>query len=289
VSNGPFIFLGAFASLALSWLGLVLAPQLQLGSETPQRIEDLNLTYPAARAGLAQQGAEIYRQLGCNHCHSQQVQQESVAFGVRLNELGETPDAVYAALVKAGAATGIDAARTLAAKAPVVLFEGLDADRAAFLSKTVADAGAKAEVIFQNLGADIARGWGVRLSASQDYLFDSPVLTGDRRAGPDLANLGARLPENYATPWKFASTNTVEELREWHFKHLADPRSVTPSSTMPAYTWLFEKRGDKTVPSSQAEALVAYLLSLRQDVPLANAPLPRPVPAPAASTNAPAK
>ena len=58
---------------------------------------------------------------------------------------------------------------------------------------------------------------------------------------------------------------------------------------MPAYTWLFDKRGDQLVPKPQAEALVAYLLSLRQDVPLANAPLPRPAPAPAASTNAPAK
>lgn len=289
MSNGPFIFLGAFASLALSWLGLVLAPQLQFGSEVPQRIEDLNINYPAARAGLAQQGAEIYRQLGCVHCHSQQVQQEAVTFGVRLNELGETPDAVYAALVKIGAAAATDAAKTLAGKAPVVLFEGLDANRAAFLAKSVADAGAKAEVIFQNVGADISRGWGVRLSVAQDYLFDNPVLTGDRRNGPDLANVGARLPENYATPWKFASTNTVDELRAWHLKHLADPRSVSPSSTMPAYTWLFDKRGDQLVPKPQAEALVAYLLSLRQDVPLANAPLPRPAPAPAASTNAPAK
>jgi cytochrome c oxidase cbb3-type subunit 2 len=42
--------------------------------------------------------------------------------------------------------------------------------------------------------ADIDRKWGVRRSAPRDYLFDRPVLLGQRRLGPDLANVGKRGP-----------------------------------------------------------------------------------------------
>jgi cytochrome c oxidase cbb3-type subunit 2 len=40
--------------------------------------------------------------------------------------------------------------------------------------------------------ADIDRKWGVRRSAPRDYLFDRPVLLGQQRLGPDLANVGKR-------------------------------------------------------------------------------------------------
>ena len=40
--------------------------------------------------------------------------------------------------------------------------------------------------------ADIDRKWGVRRSAPRDYLFDRPVLLGQERLGPDLANVGKR-------------------------------------------------------------------------------------------------
>ena len=56
-------------------------------------------------------------------------------------------------------------------------------------------------------GPDIERGWGKRRSVAEDYLFDSPVMLGSRRVGPDLANVGIRQPD-----------------ANWHLLHLYDPR-----------------------------------------------------------------
>jgi len=289
MNQGPFIFLGCFAAMALSWFGMVLGPQLQWGGALPVRLEETSALYPSARPGLAQRGAEVYREQGCNQCHSQQVRQESVVFSARLNGMKDDGDAttVAAELVRFGLAADLKAAAQLIAKAPVVVEENISAERASVLASKLSDAGANAGPTFSNLGADLARGWGVRFSAAQDYLYDATVMTGDRRHGPDLANIGARQPEHFAASWKFASTNGVDELRAWHFKHLADPRSVSPGSTMPSYKWLFEERGGKLHPKTDAEALVAYLMSLRQDVSLPSAPLPAPPPSPAAATNAP--
>lgn len=291
MNQGPLIFLGAFASLALSWLGLVLGPQLQFGADKPQKIEEINAMYPAARSGLAQQGAEVYRRLGCNQCHAQQVRQEGLEFGARLTAPGEKLDDVAKALVKMGVATDLAAAKTKLGTLPLTLGERIELRQAEFLVKHITDADGKAEITFKNLGPELDRGWGVRFSAAQDYLFDETVLAGSLRTGPDLANIGVRAPERFAAPWKFTSTNTLAELRAWHFKHLNDPRSVAPGSTMPAYRFLFDTRTTGTVPTRDAEALVAYLMSLRQDVSLPNAPLPRvarAMPAPVA-TNSPAK
>jgi cbb3-type cytochrome oxidase cytochrome c subunit len=42
--------------------------------------------------------------------------------------------------------------------------------------------------------SDIDRKWGERRSAPRDYIFDRPVLLGKMRMGPDLANVGHRVP-----------------------------------------------------------------------------------------------
>jgi cytochrome c oxidase cbb3-type subunit 2 len=65
-----------------------------------------------------------------------------------------------------------------------------------------------------------------------------PALIGNRRQGPDLMTAGLRLP------------------RDWHRRHLMDPRSVAPASRMPAYAHLFGP-GDP-----RGEALLDYLASL---------------------------
>jgi cytochrome c oxidase cbb3-type subunit 2 len=110
---------------------------------------------------------------------------------------------------------------------------------------------------------DGARGWG-RPSTPGDYAYDTPHLLGTMRTGPDLFNVGARLPS-----------------AEWHLVHLFNPRAVVPESIMPAYPFLFEVKaaaGPKDVivplpapfaPSAgvvvarpDARALVAYLLGL---------------------------
>jgi cytochrome c oxidase cbb3-type subunit I/II len=55
-----------------------------------------------------------------------------------------------------------------------------------------------------------------------EFVYDHPFQWGSRRIGPDLHRIGGKYP--YL----------------WHVRHLQDPRSTTPQSIMPAYTWLFE-------------------------------------------------
>ncbi len=62
--------------MALSWLGFVMAPTLQLGDLQPTNtvvVTGLSSVYPNAESGTAHQGAEIYRAEGCGDCHTQQV------------------------------------------------------------------------------------------------------------------------------------------------------------------------------------------------------------------------
>jgi cytochrome c oxidase cbb3-type subunit 2 len=152
--------------------------------------------------------------------------------------------------------------------------------------------GAKAQLCILPAGPDIARGWGRRRSVAEDSLFDSPVMPGSQRVGPDLANVGVRLPD-----------------ANWHLLHLYAPQHQVKGSTMPPYRYLFQRRkierrpspdalvlppplapppGYEVVPRPEATALAAYLVSLRADVPLFNAPMTLPgAAATPAGTNAP--
>lgn len=143
-------------------------------------------------------------------------------------------------------------------------------------------------------GSDVKRGWGPRFTVAQDYLQDYPVMLGNLRLGPDLMNVGARLPDE-----------------QWHLKHLYNPRLVVAGSVMPRYSFLFEERqlkpGQKPprdaldidlavtknraiIPTEDARYLAAYLISQRAVAPLFESPLPgaRTNAPPAGGTNAPA-
>lgn len=119
--------------------------------------------------------------------------------------------------------------------------------------------------IFSN---DVQRGWG-RPSYPSDYIYDSPVLLGTMRTGPDLANVGLRLPD-----------------RNWHLLHLYQPRALNSWSIMPSFRFLFllkdhaeandtvvnvpevfVLKGKVVVAGEDANNLVSYLLSLKRDFP----------------------
>ena len=87
-------------------------------------------------------------------------------------------------------------------------------------------------------GSDIARGYGVRASVARDYVLQKPVLLGDRRIGPDLANYGAR----------------AKELGAVHAAIKHDGQ----------FTFLYTG-AKQEVATERAVALAAYLQSLRQD------------------------
>jgi cytochrome c oxidase cbb3-type subunit II len=105
-----------------------------------------------------------------------------------------------------------------------------------------------------------------RPSAASDFKYQTPELLGSERTGPDLTNIGVRQPSSV-----------------WQYIHLYNPRAVVPESIMPSFGWLFEvvdrapagmtavplptayapMRG-VVVPTHRAEALIAYLASLKQ-------------------------
>jgi cytochrome c oxidase cbb3-type subunit 2 len=85
MNYGPLIFLGVFLTLASSWCGLVLIPQLQFGRQTAVKIEETGEMYPPVRPGMAEQGEEIYRANGCIYCHTQQVRTEGFGADILRN------------------------------------------------------------------------------------------------------------------------------------------------------------------------------------------------------------
>ena len=103
--------------------------------------------------------------------------------------------------------------------------------------RTLNATGAKAQLWIVPVGPDLARGWGKRRTVAEDFLFDSPVMPGSQRVGPDLANVGVRQPD-----------------ANWHLLHLYAPRLQVKGSTMPPYRFLFEKRRIRLQPSPEALA-----------------------------------
>ncbi|ADV61368.1 cytochrome C oxidase mono-heme subunit/FixO [Isosphaera pallida ATCC 43644] len=138
-----------------------------------------------------------------------------------------------------------------------------------------------------SIGGDIARGWGLRPTLPGDLMFESPPLLGGNRNGPDLTNVALRRPDP-----------------NWHHRHLFYPRSESPNSIMPSFRHLYEYRkivgqpsqdvlktrdpqgnlipwdfkglpaqlkpakGYEIVPTDDAKALVAYLMSRDQTTPV---------------------
>jgi cbb3-type cytochrome oxidase cytochrome c subunit len=277
------LFLTGFLAMSASWAGFILAPQLQLGRESMEPVTGGSELYPQPRPGLAAQGAAVYRANGCNQCHTRQVQQVGVTTDVILTEVGTN----QAQVLSAFKLLGLSLADNPLTGLPRDLLRGVDKKTADFAQKTLEDAGAKASVQVRATGPDIARGWGLRGSVARDYLQDQPILLGSQRLGPDLANIGVRKPD--AT---------------WHLKHLYAPDLVVTNSTMPPYRFLFETRqinqspaadalvldgdlapapGFEVVPTVEGRALVAYLMSLKSDVPLFEAPFSAPPGAQAAA------
>ena len=68
-----------------------------------------------------------------------------------------------------------------------------------------------------------------------DYVYETPNILGTIRTGPDLSNEGGKHPN------------------AWHIAHLKNPRTTTPGSVMPPFTYLKE---------DEMESLVSFIQSL---------------------------
>jgi cytochrome c oxidase cbb3-type subunit 2 len=72
MKNGVFL-IGLFTVLLFSWAGLVLGSHAQLGSLTPYYDEGESGSFPNRASGVAARGLQVYGDLGCAACHTQQV------------------------------------------------------------------------------------------------------------------------------------------------------------------------------------------------------------------------
>jgi cytochrome c oxidase cbb3-type subunit II len=125
-------------------------------------------------------------------------------------------------------------------------------------------------------GNDIDRKWGTRRTVARDYMFDRQVFLGTSRLGADLSNVGVRQTDP-----------------QWFYRILYSPQTMSPEVSMPAYRWLFKIReiqgqpsvdalklegadapspGYEVVPTEEGKVLVGYLLSLKKNYPLPEAP-----------------
>ncbi len=96
-------------------------------------------------------------------------------------------------------------------------------------------------------------------SKAGEFVYDHPHLWGSKRTGPDLAREGG---------------SKLRKPNSWHYKHMYDPRSVSPGSIMPAYPWLLDKDYDTSTTAAKINAMITlgvpydedYALKANEDV-----------------------
>jgi cytochrome c oxidase cbb3-type subunit I/II len=74
-------------------------------------------------------------------------------------------------------------------------------------------------------------------STMSESIYDHPFQWGSKRTGPDLAREGGKYPD------------------VWHYRHLIDPREVSPGSNMPPFAVLAENKVDLARTESKMRAL----------------------------------
>jgi cytochrome c oxidase cbb3-type subunit I/II len=77
------------------------------------------------------------------------------------------------------------------------------------------------------------------VSTSDDSVWDRPFQWGSKRTGPDLAREGGRYPNL------------------WHYRHMIDPREISPGSVMPPYAHLATNHVDFTRTGNKMRTMVA--------------------------------
>ncbi len=78
-----------------------------------------------------------------------------------------------------------------------------------------------------------------KVSEATEFIYDRPFQWGSRRIGPDLAREGGKRP-NF-----------------WHYRHMIDPREMTPGSIMPEYSWLIKKNTGYEVLPKKLKVMMA--------------------------------
>jgi cytochrome c oxidase cbb3-type subunit I/II len=87
-----------------------------------------------------------------------------------------------------------------------------------------------------------------KVSEAKEYVYDRPFQWGSRRIGPDLHRVGGKYTDI------------------WHYRHMMDPRSTSPGSIMPKYTWLFKDKISYSVLPKKLNVLHALGAPYSDDV-----------------------
>ena len=249
MKNLPLLFLGIFFTMAFSWTGLILSSQVPFkpGESAWGKLQPVSesLLNPATEEPIAGVVTTVEREGQPN---------------VRMEGMNVPGDPVYP-------------------QAPVGIAQR---GKQVYMSMGCMYCHSQ-QVRHSGFGNDIERGWGLRGTVPRDYIHQERVLLGTMRTGPDLASVGVRY--------------SGDAGRDWHHSHLWDPTITSPNSIMPPFRFLYRvipeteepqaysvripedhpsapPPGYKVVPTERAEALVEYLLSLRIDYALPEAPIP---------------
>jgi len=76
MKNGLLIFCGVFLAMALSWAGLLMTANRQLGALGQFKDPIEESINPQPMSGVASEGPLVYQDLGCVSCHTQQVRRD---------------------------------------------------------------------------------------------------------------------------------------------------------------------------------------------------------------------
>ena len=74
-------------------------------------------------------------------------------------------------------------------------------------------------------------------SKAGEFVYDHPFLWGSRRTGPDLQREGGKYPNL------------------WHYLHMDNPRTMSPGSIMPSYSWLLTQDLDTSSTPAKIRAM----------------------------------
>jgi cytochrome c oxidase cbb3-type subunit I/II len=75
------------------------------------------------------------------------------------------------------------------------------------------------------------------ISQPDDSVFDHPFQWGSKRTGPDVARVGGKYNH------------------QWHYRHMIDPREISPGSNMPPYAHLEDSKIDFTLSADKMRAM----------------------------------
>lgn len=304
------LFLGIFGTFAFSWFGLALIPSLQIGHLDPQTDEDGNDAYPAPQSGLVERGRRIYIANGCAYCHTQMVRPAYAAADIdrKWGQRRSAPrDYIFDRPVLLGAMrVGPDLAnvghRAPSDDATAPPPDATKTGGGAATAGSPAAPAAAAKPAGAPAAPAAAPGAAAPPSASGAPL---PQATGSAAAPAPSPAVAVAAPTADApvgpTTVVAPDGSPLQYSAAWHYRHLYDPRSVSPYSTMPPFRFLFEKRritgepdadalrfgdeltagGWEVVPTADARALVAYLMSRDQTHELKEVKSATPVSPPA--------